>query len=677
MIDYAAELNKAQLEAVNTLDGSVLLIAGAGSGKTRVLVYRVAHLVEKGIPPEQILLLTFTRKASQEMMRRAALVLDGRCNRVAGGTFHSFANSVLRRYARRCGIENNFTILDRDDAEGVINLVRQELGYDKSKDRFPKKSALMDVFSKTVNTGRAVKTILFEDYPNFGQYAEEISHLADRYGAFKKAKSLVDYDDLLVYLKDLLRDDEETRTRVSGQYRYIMVDEYQDTNRLQGHITALLASVHGNLLVVGDDAQSIYSFRGASFRNIMDFPKVFANTRVITMEQNYRSMQPILNLTNRIIANAKEKFSKELFTERAGDTRPVFVNITDEIAQAEFVCNRILALREEGVPLSEIAVLFRNSYHSNQLEVELGNRNIPFVKYGGLKFLEAAHVKDVVAFLKTVQNKNDEIAWRRLLGLIGGVGEATAAKIFAQIHADPQGYPALAGKELAGKKFSRDLVRLREIYAAVVGTGTPVPEIIRLFLPFYQPLLKEKYDNATGRLEDLDSLVSIAGNYESLELFLAQVTLEPPERGTVTPEEREEEKLVLSTIHSAKGLEWHSVFLLSLLDGYLPDKRSVEDPEAIEEERRLFYVAATRARDNLFLLKPTIVHGGYSFYGDGAFSGLLKPSRFLTEIPEFVDLVDTEEYGKYEAEGDGFEGRGGDDDDFTDDRLDRIRRYYR
>lgn len=642
MIDYASELNKSQLKAVEFMEGPALIIAGAGSGKTRVLVYRVARLVEKDIPPESVLLLTFTRRASVEMMKRASAILDARCSKVAGGTFHSFANMILRRYAKEVGFNNNYTILDQDDSSSIIHLLRAQLGYDRTIERFPKKKTIKDILSKLVNTGYSIKKVLFKDYPHFVHFEDEFRTIQEGYAKYKKEKNLLDYDDLLVFLKQLLADDDQVRRTVSNHYRYIMVDEYQDTNKLQGHIAALLASEHENIVVVGDDAQSIYSFRGANFRNIMDFPDIFPQAEIITLEQNYRSVQPILNLTNSIIENAKEKYSKVLFTDMGGVQKPVFVSVHDEDEQAEFVCDRVLQLREEGVHLQDIAVLFRNGFHSNQLEVELGNRNIPYVKYGGIKFLEAAHVKDVVSFLKTVLNIHDEIAWRRVLLLIEGIGEVAATNIIGKV--SEFGFKGLSDPKSKDKKYGKDLWKLKDVYQNIDPDRIPVEEMIQIFIPFYKPLMEKKYDNYTIRFEDIKSLATIASNYPSLESFLSQVTLDPPERSIVKAADKDDENLILSTIHSAKGLEWHTVFIISLLEGFLPDQRSMGSEEEIEEERRLFYVAATRAKENLFLMKPSVIEGGYRFSTQGNFSGMLKLSRFIREIENFPDLVEVQTY---------------------------------
>lgn len=678
MIDYESELNEAQLRAVEFFEGPALVIAGAGSGKTRVLEYRVARLVEREVDPESILLLTFTRRASREMMKRASRILDERCSRVAGGTFHSFANHILRKYAKQIGFDPRFTILDREDSESLVNVVRSSLKYDVTRERFPKKRTVMNIISKSINTGRSVKDIMDYDCPHFAHFSEEIEHIQREYTTYKKNKNMMDYDDLLVHLRDLLQHHDRVRQTVSRRYRFIMVDEYQDTNKLQGHIAALLASEHANILVVGDDAQSIYSFRGADFRNIMDFPEIFPETEVITLEQNYRSLQPILDFTNRIIDNAEEKYSKELFTRREGDQKPVFVMASDEDAQAEFVCKTVLSLREDDVPLDEIAVLFRNSFHSNRLEVELNSRNIPYVKYGGFKFLEAAHIKDVMCFLKTVLNVDDEIGWRRLLPLIPGIGDVTASKIMNRV-IEARDYAGLTHADFRGSKYEKDLGGLKHVYRNIDSSKTPVAEMIESFIPFYKPLFKNKYDNYNVRFQDINTLISMAGNYSSLENFLTQLTLEPPEKSVVEQADREEEKLVLSTIHSAKGLEWNTVMILSLLEGYLPDKRCLDEKEEIEEERRLFYVAATRAKERLYLIRPGSVHGGFSSYGNQGYTGILKSSRFLTEIEEIADMVEPREYQRedfgYQDYDDEYydENSGG----YSGEAVRRINRYYR
>jgi DNA helicase-2/ATP-dependent DNA helicase PcrA len=633
-IDYKNELNKAQLEAVESIKGPYLVIAGAGSGKTRVLVHRVAYLVEHGVNPENILLLTFTRRAAEEMLRRASLLLDERCKKVSGGTFHSFANMLLRKYARFAGLNSNFTIIDQADAEDAVNLVRAQLGFNKSEKRFPRKHAILEVISKSVNKSQDIEDVLYDEYPQFMEFAEQIKKIRQEYDNYKRQKSLLDYDDLLVFLKGLLVKNEDVRASLSSKYKYIMVDEYQDTNKLQAHIACLLAADHSNIMVVGDDAQSIYSFRGANFRNIIDFPKIFKDTRIITLEENYRSTQPILNLTNAVISQAREKFEKYLYTEKKNGNIPVFVDCPDENTQSRYVADKILELREEGVALKDMAVLFRSGWHSNDLEVELSSRNIPFVKYGGQKFVEAAHIKDVLAYLRIAYNMHDQVSWLRVLLLIPKIGPKSASKIIEAVAGNSLPEPLLGRSE--------ELRALLEMLKKVDCRQDHPAKIIEKFLGYYQPLLKIKYDDFNKRLNDLDSLLRIAERYKTTEQFLVDMALEPPERSLVEPgrKDGDDAPLTLSTIHSAKGLEWDAVFMIYVAEGHLPSYLSLESDEQTEEERRLFYVAATRAKSNLFLLKPHVDRSPRSFM-DGAGSVFTQVSRFLEQggvLEKFVDV---------------------------------------
>jgi DNA helicase II / ATP-dependent DNA helicase PcrA len=633
-IDYHQELNPAQLKAVESIQGPYLVIAGAGSGKTRVLVHRVAYLVEQGIAPEQILLLTFTRRSAEEMLRRASILLDERCRDVSGGTFHSFANMILRKYAKLLEMSSNFTILDQADAQDAINLIRTQLNFNKTQKRFPRKHAILEVISKSLNKSVEISDVLFDEYPQFMEFAEEIKKIRDEYNKYKRQKSLLDYDDLLIFLKDLLTKHEAVRVSLGAKYKYIMVDEYQDTNKLQAQIACLLAADHTNIMVVGDDAQSIYSFRGANFKNIMNFPKIFKGTKVITLEENYRSTQPILDLTNAVIAQAKEKFQKNLYTQKQGGETPVFIDCPDENSQSTFVAEKILELREAGVALKDMAVLFRSGWHSNDLEIELASRNIPFAKYGGQKFVEAAHIKDLVSYLRIAYNVLDQVSWLRALELIPRIGPKTASRIIEAIRDSSK------LEEAQGK--NDELKKLFELLKSVdLKRDTPF-EIIQRFLSYYQPLLKIKYDDFNKRLNDLDSLLRIAQRYKSTEQFLVDLALEPPERMLAEPVRRDKlnPPLTLSTIHSAKGLEWHTVFLIYVAEGHLPSYLSLNSEEQIEEERRLFYVAATRAKVNLFLLKPQIDRSLRSF-ADGRGSMFTQTSRFLEQgnlLQEFVEV---------------------------------------
>ena len=623
-----------QLKAVESIQGPHLVIAGAGSGKTRVLVHRVAYLVEQGVKPEQILLLTFTRRAAEEMLRRACILLDERCKSVSGGTFHSFANMILRKYGKLLGLNNNFTILDQADAEDAVNLVRTQLGFHKSEKRFPRKHAILEAISKSVNKSEDIADVLYDEYPQFIEFTEEIKKIRNEYNKYKRQKSLLDYDDLLVYLKNLLTTHEEVRAALSAKYKYIMVDEYQDTNKIQAHIACLLAADHTNIMVVGDDAQSIYSFRGANFKNIIDFPKIFKDTKIITLEENYRSTQPILNLTNAVIAQAKEKFEKHLYTKKLEGNIPIFIDCPDDNSQSVFVADKILELREEGVDLKDIAVLFRSGWHSNDLEIELAGRNIPFVKYGGQKFVEASHIKDLMSYLRIAYNTADQVSWLRALLLIPKIGPKTAEKIIQAI-VEKKGLEELLDKYA-------ELRELFEIFKKVDCQHSGPSEIIEKFLKYYQPLLKIKYDDFNKRLNDLDSLLRIAERYKSVEQFLVDMALEPPERAMVeaAKKDRSDSPLTLSTIHSAKGLEWHTVFLIYVAEGHLPSYLSLETEDEIEEERRLFYVASTRAKVNLFLLKPHIDRSPRSFM-DGGGSVFTQVSRFLEQgdlLNKFMDV---------------------------------------
>lgn len=645
-IDYVKELNPAQLEAVRSTEGPCLVIAGAGSGKTRVLVYRVAYLVEKGIRPQEILLLTFTRRAAEEMLKRASLILDERCDEASGGTFHSFANMILRKYARFLNLSSNFTILDRTDSEDTINLIRAKLGLHKSEKRFPRKTALLDIISKSINKSESIEKVLYEEYPQFMEWLKQIEQIKGEYAGYKRLKSLLDYDDLLVELKKLLTQNEEVRLRLAQRFKYIMVDEYQDTNLLQAHIACLLAAESKNIMVVGDDAQSIYSFRGAQFKNIVDFPKIFKDTKIITLEENYRSTQAILNLTNELIRFAKEGFKKRLYTRKPGNCLPVYIETQDERGQAEYVADKILALREEGLELVDMAVLFRSGWHSNELEIELARRNIPFVKYGGQKFVEAAHIKDILSYLRIVHNAFDQVSWHRLLLLLPGVGPKTAESIIKEIAVHKENVFTLAqGNNIFRKKpLVSGLFEL--LKKADANTHSP-REMLELFLGHYQHLLKEKYDDFNKRLNDLDSLARIAGRYKSLEQFLTDMALEPPERSAVEAGIRDGDdgRVTLSTIHSAKGLEWHTVFIIYLAEGHIPSYLSLESEEAVEEERRLLYVAATRAKENLFLLKPHIDRSPRSSFCESG-SVFTRVSRFLDENNTLAKFTVMESYVK-------------------------------
>ncbi len=641
-IDYQKELNQAQYEAVTATEGPLLVIAGAGTGKTRTLVFRVAHLVEIGVDPRSILLLTFTRRAAEEMLRRASLLIDNRCARVSGGTFHSFANSILRQYGRKIDLSPAFTIMDRPDSEDVIQLLRAEMGLNTKERRFPRKQTVGEIYSMALNKQWTIPELVERDYPHLTDSLDELLRLYERYVDYKKGKSLLDYDDLLIRLRNLLAGHEEIRRRLSDTYRFIMVDEFQDTNRLQAEIVRLLAATHDNVMVVGDDAQSIYSFRGANFRNIMDFPKEFAGTRIISLEENYRSTQPILSFTNEIIRRARERYEKSLFTRKKDGDTPLLVQAESEQAQSRFVCQKILELREEGVPLWDIAVLFRSSFHSFDLEIELARHNIPFVKRGGFQFIQSAHIKDLLAHLRILSNPQDAISWSRALLLLEGVGAQQSQKIIHWLLEGTNPTERLRSFEAKGK-VAHGLRTLAQVLEACREGERPA-EKAQYLMQYYVPILKRKYpEDYPKRLRDMEHFQGMTERYRSLERLLSDMALEPPTESVdgVLAVDPDEGPLVLSTIHSAKGLEWHSVFIIWALEGRFPSYYNINTEEELEEERRLLYVAATRAKENLFITYPVKI------FDRGLRTVLSRPSQFIEGIPEEmlepVTLVDEEE----------------------------------
>ncbi|HSF68325.1 MAG TPA: ATP-dependent helicase [Nitrospiraceae bacterium] len=625
-IDYQAALNAQQLAAVTAGEGPSLVIAGAGSGKTRTLVYRVAYLIDSGIDPSHILLLTFTRKSAQEMLNRAGELIGVRSERVHGGTFHSVANTLLRRYGRSIGLEPGFTILDRSDAEDLIALVRTQLGLNEKDKRFPRKATIAEMFSKAENTMRPLDEIVVEEFNHFADHLDALGQLQKGYYASKRQRQLVDYDDLLVLLRRLLMENAAIRGTISSLYRYILVDEYQDTNRLQADVVRHLASAHQNVMVVGDDAQSIYAFRGATFKNIMEFPSLFPGTTVYKLEENYRSTQPILNLANSIIEGAREKYRKHLFTRKLDGPLPVLVEAAGENAQSRFISQKILELREEGIPLGEIAVLFRSSFHSFDLEIELSRHGLPFVKRGGVKFIETAHVKDLLAHLRVATNPLDAVSWHRVLMLVEGVGPKKAQDIMAALVKSENPYHALRQMPGRSRKGLGDLALTLESLAGA-GELRPAEQVNHIY-EYYLPILKTQYDDYPKRMRDLDHLHSIAEGYRGIEAFLSDLALEPPDGSAVAVDvpDLDDERLVLSTIHSAKGLEWQCVFVIWIVDGRFPSVYSFIGDEELEEERRLFYVAVTRAERHLYLTYPINV------FDKGSGMLLSKPSRFLDPV---------------------------------------------
>lgn len=631
--DFDKDLNPAQREAVFFDQGPMLLIAGAGSGKTKTLVHRVARLVHSGVAPQSILLLTFTRKAAEEMLNRASKILDSRCQDVSGGTFHSFGNIILRQYAKHIGYNNQFTIMDRGDQEDLINLIRKEQKWAVNEKRFPKKSTIATVISKSINTGKSILAVLTSDFPQFLDFQEEITKIAIDYQSRKQIINVMDYDDLLTKLGDLLEQSEEVRTHLQNKFHYIMVDEYQDTNLIQARVISLLSGNRKNVMVVGDDSQSIYSFRGAHFKNIMSFPELFPGAKIIKLEQNYRSSQPILDLTNAVISHAKEKYPKTLFTTQNGGEKPTYIETENDNHQSRFICQKILELRENGRNLNDIAVLMRSGWHSNDLEVELKTHNIPFVKHGGFKFVESAHVKDVIAYLKLMANPTEAVSWHRVLMLIDGLGPKGIETVIANVKAQLTAGTPINADAFKAKTFGKDIEALFMLLFKPNQAQQKPSILLDQVMTYYKPVFKATYDNFNKRQSDLDSIISISQKYPSLEAMLSELTLEPPtlSQSDSVAEDSEDEVITLSTIHSAKGLEWDTVFLISAVDGYLPSFQSLGDLGQLEEERRLMYVALTRAKTNLFILKPNLDLSQSNYY---RFSGIQfsKPSRFLEEF---------------------------------------------
>jgi ATP-dependent DNA helicase UvrD/PcrA len=633
--DLTAQLNPEQAAAATYGEGPLLIVAGAGTGKTRTLVYRVAHLLRRGIRPERILLLTFTRRAAHEMLTRAERLVGVTSGHVHGGTFHSSGNRLLRTFGQSAGLPKDFSIMDEGDAEDLMGLARANLGYGKQEKRFPKKETLHWIYSRHVNTEIPVEDILGGEMPQFADYTDEILRIFAEYTSRKIERNLVDYDDLLLFWQLMLEHSAPLADRIAALYDHILVDEYQDTNLTQARILRGMCRTHQNITVVGDDAQSIYSFRGANVRNILDFPKQFPGTHLVTLEQNYRSVQPILDVTNTVISRATERFTKDLWTSRAGGETPWIVAARDEQQQTKFVVDRVLELHEEGTPLREIAVLFRAAYMSADLEIELSNRRIPFEKWGGLKFLEAAHVKDLLAFLRVIENPRDDISWLRILMLMPGIGDVTARAAIASMAErgwDADAFYDWVPPQRAREAHERLVALLRALRARASrgegeSLGTGVGAEIEAIRGLYDDILRERYDRPEARLADLEQLRVIAGGYPNRAAFLSAIALEPPQstQDLALGGDAEDDALVLSTAHSAKGKEWDAVFLIWAVDGYFPLARATADDDQLEEERRLMYVAMTRARNHLVVSYPLNVYNTRR----GADYSMDQLSRFL------------------------------------------------
>ncbi|OLL30249.1 ATP-dependent DNA helicase [Burkholderia sp. SRS-W-2-2016] len=630
---WLAKLNDAQREAVehgadtpHAPAGALLVIAGAGSGKTNTLAHRVANLVVNGVDPQRILLLTFSRRAALEMIRRvtritaaATATAGGPAARAAlaqgltwSGTFHSVGARLLREYADLIGLAPTFTINDREDSADLMNLVRHELGLSAKERRFPARSTCFAIYSRVVNTGASLGQVLDSAFPWCREWEDDLRRLFAAYVDAKQKQSVLDYDDLLLYWSHMAAEP-ALAADLSARFDHVLVDEYQDTNRLQASILLALKPDGRGLTVVGDDAQSIYSFRGATVRNILDFPAQFdPPARQVTLERNYRSTQPILAASNAVIEQASERYTKNLWTDKASAQRPRLVTVADDAAQARYVVEQVLEAREQGMKLKAQAVLFRAAHHSAALEVELTRRNIPFVKFGGLKFLDSVHVKDVLAVLRWAENPRDRVAGFRVVQLLPGVGPATAAKLLDEIveragGADPV---ASAGGVLAAfaapARAQEDWHPFVKLMSSVYGRQSPWPAEFEMVRRWYEPHLERNHEDAVVRHADLLQMESIAGTYASRERFLTELTLDPPD---ATSDESgvpliDEDYLILSTIHSAKGQEWRNVFVLNGVDGCIPSDLGTGSDEEIDEERRLLYVAMTRAKEDLHIVVP-------------------------------------------------------------------------
>lgn len=635
-INYEAHLNEQQLEAVTADKGPILVIAGAGSGKTRTITYRVAWLLDCGVSPERIMLVTFTNKAAREMLHRVEHLVSSQARRIVGGTFHHIGNLILRRHAHLLGYDNSYTIMDREDSKDLMDVCISEF-IDVKKKRFPTSQILSDINSLSINTGKSIEDVVRYKYPFFAEEIEKIKKVIEKYRERKKKLNLMDFDDLLFNWKRLFVEHPDIRTFYSERFLHILVDEYQDTNKIQGEIVDLVASFHRNLMVVGDDSQSIYSFRGADFNNIIDFPKRYPDAKIFKLEINYRSSPPILSLTNCIIASNKRQFPKILRPVKKGGFKPAVIPLRDVNQQAEFVAERILELRDEGRELKDIAVLYRSHYHSMEIQMELTRRGIPFVVRSGLRFFERAHIKDVTAYLKILVNPKDELSWKRLFKMLKGVGNVTADKLWKDLLASENPLERIKSDEIK-KNFSRgktppgwsSFVETLSFLQEKSFRKNPAGMIHFIVQREYGDYLKSKYPDYGERLEDLNQLASFARSYSSLRNFLSELALYGSvESETVVFGEEEDECVVLSTVHQAKGLEWAVVFVIWLADGRFPAAKALKNLDGLEEERRLLYVAATRAKEELYLCYPIIG-------GNWRQAVIMKPSRFLDEIDETV-----------------------------------------
>ena len=626
-----AGLNAEQRAAVHHGDSPLLIVAGAGTGKTRTLVHRVAALIERGVRAERILLLTFTRRAAEEMLARVERLTGQQGRRVQGGTFHATAHATLRQFGQYAGIAEGFTILDQGDAEDLTQLARAALGLGARDRRFPKKETLHALYSRHINTDRTVEDLLRDGYPQYVDELADIGRVFAEYVDRKLARNLVDYDDLLLFWAAML-EAESLGDQIRSKYDHVLVDEYQDTNVLQSRILRRLCASHQNVTVVGDDAQSIYAFRGATVRNILDFPVQFPGATIVTLDRNYRSTQPILDSANAVLAQATEGYRKQLrsIDDRPGEL-PWLVPTRDEQAQTQFTCDRLLELVEtDGLRLDQIAVLVRAGYMSADLEIELSARRIPFEKWGGIKFLEAAHVKDMLAFLRVAENPRDEVSWFRLLQLLPGIGEISARRAIAVLEAAAWRVDGLNAWNPPPRAATTHAALIALMQRLSAGSGADPAGDIASVRGVYDDILRQRFDDAEVRLNDLVQLEHIASGYPNRGAFLSALALEPPSATSDLAQGSDNEEtdaLVISTIHSAKGKEWEAVFVIWAADGWIPSSRAIKDAQQIEEERRLFYVALTRAKRHLHVSYPLYAYAS-RWSADFA---LDQKSRFLDD----------------------------------------------
>jgi len=637
-IDYPAELNEQQLAAVTAPPGPLLVIAGAGSGKTRTLTYRVAYLLENGIDPRNILLLTFTNKAARQMLDRVANLLPVDASGLWGGTFHSVGNRMLRRHGSALGYSSGFTIMDREDQKDLINAVVANAGIDPKEIRFPKGDVLAEIFSFVVNTETSLEELLAEKFPYFLPLLDKIQDVHARYEKKKKATNSLDFDDLLEKTLSMLQQHEGIAAFYRRQFQFILVDEYQDTNKIQADLVDTLAVDHKNVMVVGDDAQSIYSWRGANFQNILEFPKRYPDAQVFKIEMNYRSVPEILEVANAAIAANVQQFRKHLSPTRGSSAvKPAVVGLNDGSEQAQFVAQRLLELRDENIDLSEIAVLYRAHYHAIELQLELSRRGIPYQITSGIRFFEQAHIKDVAAFIRFVANPRDEVAFKRMVKLLPGIGNRSAENLWNawDRSLNERGEITSWGERLlpmnVTAKSRKTWEQLAHTLDEIAPAGLPNPPsemITSIVEAIYDDYAKVNFTNYELRREDLNQLAAFARQFKDVNEFLSQLALISNVDAEAAPNQMADKEAVnLSTVHQAKGLEFNTVFIIWLTDGMFPSSRSLDTRDALEEERRLFYVAITRAKDELYLTYPHMrLSGGY---GDV----FQRPSRFLKEIP--------------------------------------------